>query len=97
MLSSNYCLAVQFYQILALLNFLALLLVSQLPNMQSDLSAEENTESEMTVLLSSLALLAIISRLLSNLVTGTATFLNLGSGNVKTFNLGIYTLYVHSL
>lgn len=48
------------YQILALLNFLALLLVSQLPNMQSDPSAEESTESEMTVLLSSVALLAII-------------------------------------
>ena len=30
-------------------------------------------------------------------VTGTATFLNLGSGNVKTFSLAIYTLYVHSL
>ena len=33
----------------------------------------------------------------TNFVTGIATFLSLGSGNVKIFNLAIYILYVHSL
>ena len=52
--------AMGLYQILALLNFLALLLVNQLPNLKNDHNADGNTKSEVTVLLSGVAFMAII-------------------------------------
>ena len=52
--------AMGLYQILALLNFLALLLVNQLPNLKNDQNADGNTKSEVTVLLSGVAFMAII-------------------------------------
>ena len=52
--------AMGLYQILALLNFLALLLVNQLPNLKNDQNADGNTQSEVTVLLSGVAFMAII-------------------------------------
>ncbi len=52
--------AMGLFQILALLNFLALLLINQLPNLKSNINDERNDKSERTVLLSSVAFLAII-------------------------------------
>ena len=52
--------AMGLYQILALLNFLALFLVNQLPNLKNDQNADGNTKSEVTVLLSGVAFMAII-------------------------------------